>query len=50
MSPARDAYEKVVKYMDEQVRNLTSRDYDEMLTELEAREQARKEEQAEQPE
>ena len=54
MTPARTAYEKVAKYMDEQVRNLTYAQYDEfldeMLAELEAREQARKEERLEEPE
>ena len=54
MTPARAAYEKVMKYINEQVKSLTPEQYleflDEMLAELEAREQARKEEEAEQPE
>ena len=53
-TPARAAYEKVVKYMDTQVISLTEVQYDEfldeMLAELEAREQTRKEEEAEAPE
>ena len=54
MTPARTAYEKVMKYMDEQVKNLTPAQYDdfldEMLAELEGREEARKEEEEEKPE
>ena len=49
MTPARAAYEKVMKYMDEQIKSFTPEQYleflDEMLSELEGREQARKEEQ-----
>ena len=54
MSPARAAYEKVVKYMDEQVQHLTPLQYieflDEMLAELKAREETQKQEREEEPE